>query len=149
MKFKEIYVKFNKTYKKINLLSNKIARGIKPKNITDALIIQSIKNSSKFGLSENEFKKIENLSRRYETDSSKIARLIDEYIILKIKLNRFKRKFAKIGIKKIFFGPLNVSGFMKEHPDGIIILIRGKKLEIYENDWNKILPGLTKKINSL
>ena len=150
MKFKEIYLEFNKTYLEINSLAGEIVRKIEPNDVTDAITIQKIKNKSKMNLySKDNFLKVKDLFSKYNVDISKLTKLINKYKKLEIKLRNFDKKFKDIGIEKFDFGPFLIVGEIKEIPDGITISIDKNNLKVCENDWGEILPELTKKINSL
>lgn len=151
MKFKEVYLKYNKTYFEIKSLSKEITEKIKPENITDAVIIQNIKNRTSLMIfnTEDTFSKIRNLSEKYKINISKLSKLMDKYEKLEVKLKEFENKFSKMGITHLFFEPLSIRGSAKKFPDGITISIKGKILKVYENDWEREVKLLTKKVNLL
>jgi|ETNmetMinimDraft_2_1059921.scaffolds.fasta_scaffold00433_3 hypothetical protein len=142
MKFKEVYLEFNKTYIELNSLTRKLVEKIKPKSTNDALIIHEIKNKSKGGIYlKHDFAKIKNISKKYNVNISKLIELMNKYKALEIKLKGFEKKFKDIGIEDLDFGSFSITGNFKEISEGITITLDKNNIKVVK------MTGLKKYLN--
>ena len=145
MTFKKSYLDLRSKYIKLEKNYKLLLKKIKPKDISDSLVIQSfLENETLYP--KDDFPKIIALSKKYLIKTSNLKKKTLEYFNLLDKLSEYNKKLEEISLRDIHIGPSSIQAVYNK--EEIIVQINKNKIKVIAVN-KKTLKKLSSKIEKI
>ena len=158
---KDKLLEFGNLYEEMRKEALRIVEEIKPKvrSITDAQIVQSLKEKSDFYW-KHDLSTIKRLANRYKINISKLNEIWRKYLNLEQEILKKKKELEQLGLKDITFGPKSITASgEKDSRVYIYVEIQKQDLDVgvypededtgWTEDFEKFAEELKSKIQNL